>query len=96
MFFRKKTGHVILITFQYSVVMKGIENKLQDLGYQVDLVSEYHRTTLPDFINEKAFFRVYLPGDILDNTKERKLFSEISEMVMKGGYSSFAGRKAAS
>ena len=81
----RDTRNIVLITFQYSVVMSGISNKLKQLGYQVDVVSDNYKALTKDFVSKKALFMVYLPNDIMDDSGKRDILSQISELVIKGG-----------
>lgn len=75
---------VVIILFQYSVVVKGIENRLKEMGYEVyilngkfDLVSTYAPDT--------SLFITYLPGDITDDDWKMNNLLRISENVINGG-----------
>ncbi len=72
--------NVVLVMYQYSVVVKGVENKLKELGYNIELVSEnYDR--IKKLTEENALFIIYLPRDILDVQNNISTLRHIADMV---------------
>ncbi len=71
---------VALVTYQFSVVVKGIENKLKDLGYSVDVVSE-NFDILPQVIKCADLMVVYLPNDVASDSDKLNALSLICENV---------------
>ncbi|MCR4787787.1 MAG: response regulator [Lachnospiraceae bacterium] len=76
--------NVVIVLYQYSVVVKGIENKLKDLGYHVDIVTEKY-DIIRDFTSTTPLFIVYLPGDIRGDIHKVKVLSNVCGMVVEGG-----------
>lgn len=63
-----------ILTFQYSVVVKGIERQLKSLGYQVAIEERE--------INEDAgILLLYLPDDLLDSIKKVSSVREMCDKV---------------
>ncbi|MCR4990142.1 MAG: response regulator [Lachnospiraceae bacterium] len=79
-----ETLNIVLVLYQYSVVAKGIENKLKSMGYHVDIVSEKFEL-IRELSKTSKLFIVYLPGDIRGDKLKMKTFSNISEMIVEGG-----------
>lgn len=89
--------NVVIVMYQYSVIVKSIERKLTDLRYEVDLL-------MGDFdkIGEKAMacplFLVYLPKNIAEDGKyieDLKLIVDVvtkknAEMVLVGENGDYA------
>ena len=79
---------VTILLFRYSVVVKGIERNLCDLGYTVDVLTEDF-DCLADFegIEERAsstdVFIMYLPGDIMDDRGKLIALEEVCKTISK-------------
>ena len=58
--------NVTIILFQFSVVVKGIERKLTEEGYRVDVLTG-NFDTIPTIAGATDLFLVYLPGDIMSD-----------------------------
>ncbi|MCR5790336.1 MAG: response regulator [Lachnospiraceae bacterium] len=79
-----QTKEIAIIMFQYSVVVKGIERKLGDMGYQV--------TTIADNLEDRVrvnghthLFVFYLPSDIMDDTVKKRTLHLVSDMILDRG-----------
>jgi CheY-like chemotaxis protein len=75
---------VAIVMYKYSVVVKGIENKLKELGYHVDIISEDFEL-IRKFAPSTSLFLVYLPGDIRGDYRKTKNLSDICGMVAESG-----------
>ena len=76
--------HIVVIAFQYSVVVKGIERKLADSGYRVTLLKEdFDR--LEAHLKSPELFILYLPTDIVTDRGKLKLLSNMSEKINSSG-----------
>lgn len=64
----KKEKNVVIVMSKYSVVVKGIERKLKELGCKVSLVTQEHEV-IPkiDPERESQLFILYLPTKIMDD-----------------------------
>lgn len=72
---------IVILMFKFSVVVKGIEKKLKDMGYDVSTVTEDLDNEIKRLAGRVALFLFYLPGDIdQDFTKKNKLH-QLSEIV---------------
>ncbi|MCR5024570.1 MAG: response regulator [Lachnospiraceae bacterium] len=71
---------IVIVLFQYSVVVKGIERKLRDLGYQVDVVTGDIKL-LSNYYSQADLFFLYLPGDVTDDESKEKIVDEICNEV---------------
>ncbi len=58
--------YVVLILFQYSVIVKGFEKKLRELDYKVEVVSEQYEKIRGSAGNAGVYI-FYLPPDIADD-----------------------------
>lgn len=77
-----KNKEIVIILFQYSVIVKGIEKKLSDFGYHVS-VMEKNFERIEKFVHKGAAFIVYLPMEIMDGNEEIERLQEISETMTK-------------
>ncbi|MBR6159795.1 MAG: response regulator [Lachnospiraceae bacterium] len=57
---------IVLITYQSSVIVTGLENKLKVLGYAVTTIGD-DASSVADHGSEADLFIYYLPVDILDD-----------------------------
>ena len=76
--------NIVILMFQYSVVVKGMENKLKGLGYHVDVISEKFEL-IKNFASNISLFIFYLPGDITSESRELKALSEMTEKIIGWG-----------
>ncbi|MCR4792916.1 MAG: response regulator [Lachnospiraceae bacterium] len=75
---------ITLITYQFSVVVKGIENKLVELGYKVDVVSDTF-DILPAVSKTSDLFLIYLPSDIADSSAKISALSLMCDTAKDAG-----------
>ncbi len=75
---------VVILLFRYSVVVKGIERNLCDLGYNVEIVTENF-----DCIEENSsstdIYIMYLPGDIMDDRVKLMELGDVCKTIAKLG-----------
>ncbi|MCR5388337.1 MAG: response regulator [Lachnospiraceae bacterium] len=76
--------NIVILLCQYSVVVKGIEKKLQDIGMEVEAVSEDHEAMIEEKAEDTNLFILYLPGD-RDALSYRLLIENICKKVMEIG-----------
>jgi CheY-like chemotaxis protein len=69
--------NIAIVLYQYSVVVKGMEKKLVDLGYKVDIIADKYEQMIKTCAPVDSLFIVYLPNDIIDSHKLRLLQSII-------------------
>lgn len=74
--------NIVILMYQYSVVVKGMENKLKELGYHVDVVSNRFES-IKDYAASVSLFIFYLPTDVKEEGNEVKILSDMAEKVMK-------------
>ncbi|MBR5968286.1 MAG: response regulator [Lachnospiraceae bacterium] len=72
--------YVKILLFRYSVVVKGIERNLCDLGYSVEIISE-NFDSIPDISSATNLFIVYLPGDIMDDRLKLKELESVCNTI---------------
>ena len=71
---------IVMITYQYSVVVKGIENNLKNAGYMVTTIGDKLAEVTPHCENTKVFI-LYLAGDISgDHSKMREII-QVTEYI---------------
>ncbi len=58
--------NLVLVVLQYSVVVKGIERKLNDAGYNASILSD-NFARIRDLAGSTDLFLLYLPSNITDN-----------------------------
>ena len=75
---------IVIVMFKYSVIVKGIERKLTDCGYDVEILAEEYdmirHTTL-----RTALFIVYLPKGIAENRGALAQLAQIHDMIQATG-----------
>ena len=75
---------IVIILFQYSVVVKGMERKLTEDGYHVEIqTGQFH--LIPKLTGNTDLFLIYLPGDILEESAERKNLEIMCDTILKAG-----------
>ena len=74
---------VVLLMYQFSVVAKGIENKLTERGYNVRIVSDDF-SGISSYASRTALFVAYLPGDIADDELKVSALSRVIDMIEEG------------
>ncbi|MCR4764215.1 MAG: response regulator [Lachnospiraceae bacterium] len=78
-----ETNRIVIFVYQYSVVVKGIERNLTNLGYGVEIISDP-----VDLVGKTAntdVFILYLPTEILEDLATQASLAQICEMIQKGG-----------
>jgi len=75
--------NITIVLLQYSVVAKGMERKLIDLGYHVDVISNRYNSITN--YNKTDLFVIYLPTDIMDDMAKRAILEEICKNIQNGG-----------
>lgn len=58
--------NIVIVTYHYSIVVRGIEKNLKDAGYEVLTVRE-DSEELDEYAKKAAVFLIYLSEDILAN-----------------------------
>ena len=75
--------NIVMVIYQSSVVAKGIENKMNELGYHViPVVGDFELAV--QSIQDASLVVTYLPGDILDDAVKLKSFAGVVEAVIAG------------
>ncbi|MCR5417518.1 MAG: response regulator [Lachnospiraceae bacterium] len=75
---------IAIIAYQYSVVVKGIENKFKSQGYDVVVISERFEE-LARSAGNASLFLTYLPGDIMEDHVKARMLSMIAGVVSELG-----------
>ena len=73
---------VVIILNQYSVVVKGIEKKLDQLGYNVEILM-HEPEKLEKMVLTTDLFLIYIPSDIMDDQDKQKDLSDICLTLRK-------------
>ncbi len=76
--------NIVIVLYQYSVVVKGIETKLKEQGYHVAVLTEDY-DLIRSYSSSTPLFIVYLPGDIRGDIEKIKTISKICGMIVEGG-----------
>ncbi len=75
---------VLLIAYQFSVVVKSIENKLKELGYIVNLLSD-NADLLIEMLKTSDLVITYLPNDVAEDSEKIGCISLICDSVKDAG-----------
>ncbi len=87
----RNAKNVVIVMYKFSVVVKGIEKMLMDLGYTVDILSEDF-SYLESIAETAGTFMVYLPSDIMDDPVRFKTLTKTSEIIIScGAHAVFVG-----
>ena len=71
---------IVIVLFQFSVVVKGMERRLSELGYEVETMTEgFDR--IEKLADNTDLFLVYLPNDIMDDMVKQKVLSGVCEKI---------------
>lgn len=72
---------VTMLMLQYSVVVKGIEKKLNDMSCNVTMVSEELENRIERLATQTDLFLFYLPGDLYDDQVKRIKMQHLIELL---------------
>ncbi|MCR5486267.1 MAG: response regulator [Lachnospiraceae bacterium] len=75
---------IVIVALQYSVIVKGVERKLMDAGYWVEILSEKFET-IKDIACTTDLFLLYLPNDISNNLVMLERLISIHDMIKTSG-----------
>ncbi len=92
----EKNSMITLISYQNSIVVKGLQRNLEKLGYKVKPVTE-HMGIISETAEETALYITYLPDDILSNPLRLQSVTGICDtvseykknMILVGGASDY-------
>ena len=73
---------IVILLYQFSVVVKGIERKLVELGYNVEILTEDF-AKIEEAVADTDLFLLYLPADITDDFGKVKILEEICKTIKK-------------
>ena len=80
----EKNNCIVFVLFQFSVVVKGMERRLTELGYHVDMLTENFE--LVDKLSASTdLFIIYLPDNIMDDVIRQKTLGNICNKVKDNG-----------
>ena len=84
---------IVILLFRYSVVVKGIERNLTDMGHTVEVLTE-NFDEIDNTASGTDLFILYLPGEIMDDRIKLMDLREVCEKI-KGlnGKMLFIGEK---
>ena len=75
---------ITILCFKFSVVMKGIEKNLKDLGYAVySITGDFD--PVATCVSRMDLFIMYLPDDIMDDTIKQKKLAQLCQTIKGGG-----------
>jgi len=72
---------IVILMFQFSVVVKGIERKLAEMGYQVNTITENPLEAVSNYTGSASVFLFYLPGDICDDGAKKNTLLQIGDIL---------------
>ncbi|MCR4908703.1 MAG: response regulator, partial [Lachnospiraceae bacterium] len=73
----------VVVVFHYSVVVKGIERKLNEMGYSVFMITENLDKEFLRFVGGVRLAVLYLPSDIMEDQKKKELLSGMLDAAVK-------------
>ncbi len=74
--------NVVIALHQFSVVVKGIEKKLTEKGYHVDMVTEHFEKAVELTAHTDAFL-LYLPSDVMDDKVKFNEFAMLASALQE-------------
>ena len=74
-------SEIVILMFQYSVVVKGIEKKLKDMECAVTTVSDDLETQIKRFAGRVSLFLFYLPSDLYDDLDKREKLQRMLSII---------------
>lgn len=60
---------IVLVTYQYSIIVKGLENNLKAQGYDVSMIED-KAIEVYKYLDKADIFLVYLPVDMFESSGE--------------------------
>ena len=72
---------ILILMLQYSVVVKGIEKKLQDMGCNVTTVADELENRIERYSPETDLLLFYLPGDLYDDASKKAKFLKLCSLI---------------
>ncbi len=72
---------VVIVVFHYSVVVKGIERKIAEMGYRVFMVTESFEKELHRYGGEERLLVLYLPNDLMENPVKKDTLLKLSAII---------------
>lgn len=78
--------NIVIVMYKYSVVVKGIERKLAECGYNVTIVAgEFEK--IKEVAAYTKLFIIYIPSGIIDNMVDINHLNHIHDMIWERGRS---------
>lgn len=74
-----ESKRIAIVLYQYSVVVKGIEKKLEEAGYQIEIIENFG--LIKAHALQTDLFVVYLPGEILEDAVKLENFKKICTAI---------------
>ena len=71
--------YILILMYQYSVVLKGIERKLKDAGYFVEVLENFE--LIPNRAERTDVFLTYLPADIMEDEDKRESLEHVCKLL---------------
>ncbi|MBR5162656.1 MAG: response regulator [Schwartzia sp.] len=75
---------IVIVMFKYSVIVKGIERKLDDCGYNVTILAEEF-DRIKQLAEKAILFILYLPKGITENQSDLDQLAKIHDMIQAAG-----------
>ncbi len=76
----ERNRNILIVVFNYSVIVKGIERKLTELGYNT-MVLDKELNRFRDYAARASMFILYLPNDIVENSVRFNALVHICDTV---------------
>lgn len=75
-----RTGkNITILLYQYSVVISGIERRLKDAGYNVEVLETFEQ--IPKYTDRTDVFLTYLPNDIMESEVKQERLTYICRQI---------------
>lgn len=80
----KESKMIVLVLYQYSIVVKGIEKKLQELGYKL-IVLENGFDKVSQYLEMADMFVLYLHAEVMEDYDEKELLKDFMDQIQSSG-----------
>ncbi len=67
---------IAILLFQFSIVVKGMERKLKEMGYEVESITKDSHDA-GEYTEKYGLFFIFLPGDIMENDARQDNLKEM-------------------
>ncbi len=77
----EQNKEIVILMFQFSIVVKGLERKLTEMGYMVQTFPEDPLGSISKYTGSASFCLFYLPGDIADDPAKKSVLLQVGDLL---------------